>query len=292
MSADAVAWVFRHSPLTGANLTVHLAIADSVNDQHGYELWMRVPTLASKARVHAGSVRRALAEMIEQGLLEELDDGRPSDDAGSATKPRRFLFLMPDDEPVRHESRPRRVREARAHGAGNPRTMREARAHGAGHLEQKVEPQDEPKVENPPTPRGQLALVHDEPPAAQPAISGGHDLAFDAFWQAYPRKAAKIDARKAWRQALRHAPDHVIVAGAQRYRDDPNRDDQYTKLPAGWLRDGMWDDPPLPPRAPQRGDGQTGGQRAIAGYLAQRAAGDPTRGVLHHPAPDPKGLPR
>jgi hypothetical protein len=38
------------------------------------------------------------------------------------------------------------------------------------------------------------------------------------------------------------------VAGAARYRDDPNREKRFTKLPATWLRAGCWEDDPLPSR--------------------------------------------
>lgn len=77
------------------------------------------------------------------------------------------------------------------------------------------------------------------------------DLFFDAFWQAYPRRAEKAAARKAWPRALSEAGGNpqTIIDGAQRYRDDPNREPQFTKYPATWLNKGCWDDDPLPPRA-------------------------------------------
>lgn len=145
----------------------------------------------------------------------------------------------------------------------------------------------------PVAPAGQLALVPGQAaPAARAAANGaGHDVMFDRFWQVYPRRVGKLDARKAWARALRQAPDHVIIAGAQRYADDPNRSDEYTAHPATWLRAGRWADDPLPQRGAARGNGQTRGQAAIDGYLRQRG-GDPRRGVLHHGSPDPKGLPR
>lgn len=71
---------------------------------------------------------------------------------------------------------------------------------------------------------------------------------FDDFWSAYPRKAGKQAARKAWATALRTVSADVIIAGAVRYADDPNRVDQYTKHPATWLNAGCWDDEPLPLR--------------------------------------------
>ncbi len=73
---------------------------------------------------------------------------------------------------------------------------------------------------------------------------------FEAFWKAYPRRTAKGSARASWAAALKAAGGDaaVIVAGAQRYRDDPNRDDAYTAHAATWLRAERWTDDPLPPR--------------------------------------------
>lgn len=75
------------------------------------------------------------------------------------------------------------------------------------------------------------------------------DPDFARFWHAYPLKVAKDTARKAWAKATQRATPDLIVAGAQRYRDDPNRDQQFTAHPTTWLNGARWDDDPLPPRA-------------------------------------------
>jgi hypothetical protein len=91
MSAEAVGYVFRHSPHTGAAFQVHLAIADSVNDQHANELWMATGTIAKKARVARQTASEALAEIVAGGGLEVVEDHR-RDRAG---KPSRYRFLFP-----------------------------------------------------------------------------------------------------------------------------------------------------------------------------------------------------
>jgi hypothetical protein len=91
MSAEAVGYVFRHSPHTGAAFQVHLAIADSVNDQHANELWMATGTIAKKARVARQTASEALAEIVSLGGLEVVEDHR-RDRAG---KPSRYRFLFP-----------------------------------------------------------------------------------------------------------------------------------------------------------------------------------------------------
>jgi len=76
---------------------------------------------------------------------------------------------------------------------------------------------------------------------------------FDEFWEIYPRKAGKQEARKVFQRALTNATLAEILAGARRYADDPNREPQYTAHPATWLNQGRWSDDPLPPKKPENG---------------------------------------
>lgn len=73
---------------------------------------------------------------------------------------------------------------------------------------------------------------------------------FLRFWQAYPLKIAKGEARKAWPAAFKavKGDGERIVTAAERYRDDPNRDPAFTRHPATWLRRECWDDDLLPPK--------------------------------------------
>lgn len=80
---------------------------------------------------------------------------------------------------------------------------------------------------------------------------------FDAFWSIYPRRSARAAAEKAYSKARRVASAEEILAGAARYRDDPNREDAYTAHGSTWLNNRRWEDPPLPDpsrtRIPDRG---------------------------------------
>lgn len=76
---------------------------------------------------------------------------------------------------------------------------------------------------------------------------------FDEFWAVYPRKQGKGAAREKFKRACRKADPERIIAGAVRYRDDPNREEQFTTLPETWLNQERWDDGPVPPRGSQRG---------------------------------------
>lgn len=77
------------------------------------------------------------------------------------------------------------------------------------------------------------------------------DAAFTTFWETYPRRAAKGDARKAFTNAMKKTSAADIIAGAARFRDDPNRQPQFTPHPATWLNRESWNDEPIPtPIAP------------------------------------------
>lgn len=69
---------------------------------------------------------------------------------------------------------------------------------------------------------------------------------FDLFWSIYPRKLAKGAAKKAWLKAVRSTEADRIIEAARRYRDDPDRSDQFTAYPATWLNAERWDDDPPP----------------------------------------------
>ena len=78
------------------------------------------------------------------------------------------------------------------------------------------------------------------------------------FWEAYPRHRDKLKAFGAWRNAVDRLAATTgatatqaqaqIMEGALRYRNDPGREDQYTKYAEGWLNGDGWEDEPLPPR--------------------------------------------
>jgi len=71
---------------------------------------------------------------------------------------------------------------------------------------------------------------------------------FIDWYLEYPRKASKGMAEKAYAKARKIATAEELVEGAIRYREDPNRDPSFTKLPATWLNGKCWEDGPLPER--------------------------------------------
>ena len=82
----------------------------------------------------------------------------------------------------------------------------------------------------------------------EPAERKPLNSAIEQFWAIYPRRTAKGRVADALTKALKKASLDDILAGAERYRDDPNREDAFTQYPATWLNAEGWEDDPLPPR--------------------------------------------
>jgi hypothetical protein len=71
--------------------------------------------------------------------------------------------------------------------------------------------------------------------------SSSHDffVFFEEFWVLYPRKEAKADARKAWKQVKASQKWEVIERDLQTKRWDRGK---FTPLPATYLRGSRWED--------------------------------------------------
>ena len=69
---------------------------------------------------------------------------------------------------------------------------------------------------------------------------------FDWFWSEYPKKKAKLEALKAWKETEAVRPDvEAIIAAVdlQAQSAEWRRDGgAYIPHPATWLRGGRWDD--------------------------------------------------
>lgn len=96
-------------------------------------------------------------------------------------------------------------------------------------------------------------LIPSESPDGDPRTQKRHTYSdvFEAFWDAFPsdRKGAKKQCAQKFATAVQDGvdPEEIILA-AERYRDDPNREPQYTVSPHRWLNEGRWEAGPLPAR--------------------------------------------
>ncbi len=191
---------------------VLLVIADHASDD-GTEAWPSQATIAAKASISIRTVQRAVNSLVAGGYLW-MEKGA----GGSAN-------CREDRRPHRYTINIKRLR-------GDTESTREERGD--------IEADNGATLA---TPTGRLSR-----PMNHPNKPSNETPEFDLFWKAYPIKVGKAAALKAWIKAVKvEAPD-VIIAGAQRYADDPNRHPSFTAHASTWLNAHRWNDSPLPPR--------------------------------------------
>lgn len=216
MSNEWLNKVWKHSPYKGAMLLLHVYLADQASDE-GW-LFASQRRLAERARVSEEYVRVSVNRMVDDGLLVIERKGSA---LGRSTEYR--LLEPPNCVGESGDVEPGKVGEY-------PPTLTPQPPNSDGQL---------------PNSAWGLPLLL---PSVLPSSSPSSTDAFDEFWKAYPRREAKQAARKAWANAIKAAPAAVIIAGAERYRDDPNRTAEFTAHPATWLNAHRWEDDPLPAR--------------------------------------------
>ena len=204
MSAEAVGYVYRHSPYNGATFTIHLAIADTVSDQHHNQFWMSTQNLATKTRTSRRTVQKAIDQLCEDYFIIET---RPATQHHPAT----YRFLYPTVEIV-YETRS-----------------------GA----QSVHPGAQST-----TPRGATSTPKPNRTQKPKHSCSPHGEAFNQWWTIYPKKLNKQQAMKAWKaQTKKTKPETIIEATRKQLLipDSPlTRDPQYIPYPASWLNAGSY----------------------------------------------------
>jgi len=72
---------------------------------------------------------------------------------------------------------------------------------------------------------------------------------FNQFWDIYPRKLGKGEARGAFAKAVTKFGAELILEGVRRFAEDPNLPaPQYVPRAATWLNQERWDDEPYQPQ--------------------------------------------
>ena len=64
---------------------------------------------------------------------------------------------------------------------------------------------------------------------------------FDTFWNLYPKKVAKADALKAWKQATKRKTADELIALTKAYSESKLPDMTYIPYPASWLNKELYD---------------------------------------------------
>jgi hypothetical protein len=191
---------------------VLLVIADHASDD-GTEAWPSQATIAAKASISIRTVQRAVNSLVAAGYLW-MEKGA----GGSAN-------CREDRRPHRYTINIKRLR-------GDILTTRDDR----GDIDDGNE-----ATLAPTTGRQSRPMNHPNKPSNETPE-------FNVFWKAYPIKVGKAAALKAWVKAIKVETADVIIAGAIRYADDPNRHPSFTAHAATWLNAHRWNDSALPPR--------------------------------------------
>jgi hypothetical protein len=80
------------------------------------------------------------------------------------------------------------------------------------------------------------------------------DDSFDTFWLLYPKRIAKADALKAWKQATKKKTADELIALTKAYSESKLPDMTYIPYPASWLNKGLYEavenDKPAPASKP------------------------------------------
>lgn len=215
---------------------VLLVIADHANDE-GTQSYPSQATIAEKASISIRTVQRAVNNLVSQGFIRMFKHS-----GGSAN--------------CREDRRPHLYQINIGKLRGDTVTGRTSDADGATITTS--------------TGRQSRPMNHPLEPSIKPSIH------FDMFWSKYPRKVGKQAALKAFMKAIKLAPVEDIVAGAERYANDPNRVDTFTAHPTTWLNAGRWADGPLPERI-KTADEKRAEEKRLADLRAQREAEDRLR---------------
>lgn len=283
MSADATGWVYRHSPYSGATFSVHLAIADSANDQNGNEFWMAQETLGNKARCTNRSARDALDRLVADGYLQELE-GTVAPKGGRAV--RRFRFLFVADARVVYESRwlpsnrkplpqpPSRGTGSQSAANGKP----DAEVTEASSYKPKGTQVDQPNTNQEPLAQGCALAVVDRTPSITDKTHP--EYGFERFWQRYPRRDGKRDhkmkALNVWKR-LSYDDKALAYRGLDHYNDACAKGLRIAMDANRYLAErewGNWQTPAVPDAhvEPQRLQGTDRAKPAAEAYLNGRAA--------------------
>jgi hypothetical protein len=129
-------------------------------------------------------------------------------------------------------------------------------------IEPSVEPSVEPKtVIAVPATAPTLALVRRPSPMTEPVPPEPYgsviQTTWDLFWQRYPRKTHKQEARQAWKALIANGVrDTDVIAGLDRWLahwQTSGTGQEHIRYPARWLSSREWAEnpPPLPNRAPK-----------------------------------------
>lgn len=221
MSVQAMARVLERSSARGTARLVLLVIASHETETRG--AFPSVARLAHECGMSVRSVQEAIRRLETSGELRVERNAGPNRTNIYVTTPGGVQISHPADS--RADAPPDPADSA-------PRTVRNNTPLSSRTTSPNVRPEAHDRLGT----SSSRTSPHTEPQG------------FAEFWRIYPRRVGKRKAVEAFARALDRAPLEEILAGARRFRDDPNREDAFTPHPTTWLNRDGWEDDPLPPR--------------------------------------------
>jgi len=229
VSIEALSMVMNHSKATGSAKLVLLGIANHLGPDAHEGAWPSQRRLADYANMSERGVQKCVDKLVALG---ELRVKVASGHSRSQYKPNLYWVTVECSEDCDRSMSHHRVEPQYGQG-GTPVPS------GANAGTDRVEPQfvltvREPEVKPKENLNQKIKLHNGE--------------LFDSFWDIYPRKENKPRARKEFDKAIKRVEFTILMAGAERYRDDPNRSAEYTMHPSTWLHNDSWENELLPDR--------------------------------------------
>ena len=201
MSIEAVSLVLNQSRATGRAKLVLLGIANHLGDQGA---WPSISTLARYANASERSVKRDIQELVQLGELKvELQN------APTRQQYKTNLYWITIGSGVTDSA------------SGVTDWVSRGDSSGKSGV----------------TPVGtqNINLTIKEPSLKSDLES------FDTFWLLYPKKIAKADAIKAWKQVLKKKTADEMIALTKAYSESKLPDMTYIPYPASWLNKGLYE---------------------------------------------------
>jgi hypothetical protein len=201
MSIEAVSLVLNNSKATGRAKLVLLGIANHLGDQGA---WPSISTLARYANASERSVKRDIQELVQLGELKvELQN------APTRQQYKTNLYWITINSGVTEST------------AGVTDWVSRGDSSGKSGV----------------TPVGTQNIIRT---IKEPLLKSDLD-SFETFWLLYPKKVAKADALKAWKQVLKKKTADEMIALTKAYSESKLPDMTYIPYPASWLNKGLYE---------------------------------------------------
>jgi len=201
MSIEAVSLVLNNSRATGRAKLVLLGIANHLGD-HG--AWPSISTLARYANSSERSVKRDIQELVGLGELKVEMQNAPT-----KTQYKTNLYWITISSGVTDSA------------SGVTDWVSRGDSSGKSGV----------------TPVGTQNIILT---IKEPSLKSDLD-SFDTFWNLYPKKVAKADALKAWKQATKKRTADELIELVKVYSESKLPDQQYIPYPASWLNKELYD---------------------------------------------------